>query len=325
MPAKSPAAWRSPSFRIHSAAALSSETFQCVLQGSDFDKLQSYGDEFLTKMRASGVFEGARAEPKVDKPQIEVSIDRARAADLGVPVSRIAATLESLFGGRQVTAIQAEQPRVRRDRPDRGCGAPRAIGSRQGLCALGSAAIWSSFPTSSARRNRSRPRNTRISTGCVRSRSRPASRPATPLATAWIISTSIAPDILPEGYNHAWDGETREYVESASDTFQLFALGLLFTFLILAAQFESWIHPITIFTGVALALTGGVLTLYASRFWGHADDQQPLRAVRTDPAHRPDRQERHSHRRVRQPAAARGQNRSSMPSGRRPPCVSARS
>jgi multidrug efflux pump len=48
----------------------------------------------------------------------------------------------------------------------------------------------------------------------------------------------------------------------------LFILGLLFTFLILAAQFESWVHPVTIFTGVALALTGGVLTLYASRFFG---------------------------------------------------------
>jgi multidrug efflux pump len=77
-----------------------------------------------------------------------------------------------------------------------------------------------------------------------------------------------APEILPEGYNYAWDGETREYVESANDTLQLFALGLLFTFLILAAQFESWVHPVTIFTGVALALAGGVITLYVSRFWG---------------------------------------------------------
>jgi multidrug efflux pump len=79
-----------------------------------------------------------------------------------------------------------------------------------------------------------------------------------------------APDLLPEGYSFTWDGEAREYVESANDTWQLFAFGLLFTFLILAAQFESWVHPVTIYTGVALALTAGVITLWASRFWGPA-------------------------------------------------------
>ncbi|MCP5533950.1 MAG: efflux RND transporter permease subunit [Akkermansiaceae bacterium] len=57
-------------------------------------------------------------------------------------------------------------------------------------------------------------------------------------------------------------------VDSASDTLTLFALGLVFTFLILAAQFESWVHPVTIFTGVALALAGGVITLYVTRFFG---------------------------------------------------------
>src|ERR1039457_2229391 len=76
--------------------------------------------------------------------------------------------------------------------------------------------------------------------------------------------------VLPAGYSYAWDGESRAYVESTSDTWMLFVLALVFTFLILAAQFESWIHPVTIFVGVALALSGGVLVLYCSRFWGVA-------------------------------------------------------
>jgi multidrug efflux pump len=74
--------------------------------------------------------------------------------------------------------------------------------------------------------------------------------------------------LLPPGYTFAWDGETREFVESGTETYLLFGLALLFTFLILAAQFESWIHPITIFTGVSLALAGGILVLYSTRFWG---------------------------------------------------------
>jgi multidrug efflux pump len=50
----------------------------------------------------------------------------------------------------------------------------------------------------------------------------------------------------------------------------LFSLALVFTFLVLAAQFESWIHPITIFSGIVLALAGGVIVLYCTRFWGVA-------------------------------------------------------
>ena len=80
----------------------------------------------------------------------------------------------------------------------------------------------------------------------------------------------IAEGVLPENYNYTWDGETREFVDSSSDATVLFGLALVFTFLILAAQFESWIHPITIFSGVLLALTGGVAVLYASRYWGAA-------------------------------------------------------
>jgi len=77
-------------------------------------------------------------------------------------------------------------------------------------------------------------------------------------------------NVLPPGYSYAWDGEARSYVESAIDTGMLFLLALVFTFLILAAQFESWIHPITIFCGVLLALAGGVLVLYSTRFFGTA-------------------------------------------------------
>jgi multidrug efflux pump len=244
-----------------------SESFQCVLQGSDFDKLQTYGEEILTKMRASGVFEGARAEPKVDKPQIDVSIDRARAADLGVPVSRIATTLESLFGGRQVTQYKqaSRQYDVILQIEDAARLAPSDLGKvyvrsdRGELVQLSNVVSQKESITPEEY-----PHFNRLRSITIKARLAPGHT----IGDGVDYINEVAPEVLPEGYNHAWDGETREYVESASDTFQLFALGLLFTFLILAAQFESWVHPVTIFTGVALALTGGVITLYASRYWG---------------------------------------------------------
>ena len=244
-----------------------SETFQCVLQGSDFDKLQSYGESILTKMRASGVFEGARAEPKTDKPQIDVTIDRARAADLGVPVSRIATTLESLFGGRQVTQYKqaSRQYDVIVQIEDAARLTPTDLGrvyvrsDRGALVQLSNVVTQKETVTPEEF-----PHFNRLRSITIKARLAPGKT----IGDGVDFINRTAPEILPEGYNHTWDGETREYVESASDTFQLFALGLLFTFLILAAQFESWVHPVTIFTGVALALTGGVLTLYASRFFG---------------------------------------------------------
>ncbi|MFZ9936945.1 MAG: efflux RND transporter permease subunit [Luteolibacter sp.] len=244
-----------------------SESFELVLQGSDFDKLQEYGEAILGKMRASGIFEGARPEPKTDKPQLDVTIDRARAADLGVPVSRVATTLESLFGGRQVTQFkqQSRQYDVILQIEDAARLAPSDLGrvyvrsDNGGLVQLSNLVSHEETITPEEY-----PHFNRLRSISLKAR----------LAPGYTVGDGVdfiektAPEILPEGYNHAWDGETREYVDSASDTMMLFLLGLLFTFLILAAQFESWIHPVTIFTGVALALTGGLITLYVTRFFG---------------------------------------------------------
>jgi len=244
-----------------------SESFQLVLQGTDFDKLQQYGGEILGKMRASGVFEGARAEPRTDKPQLDVDIDRARAADLGVPVARIATTLESLFGGRQVTQYKREsrQYDVILQIEDKSRLSPSDLGrvyvrsENGGLVQLSNLVTRKETVTPEEF-----PHFDRLRSITVKARLAPGKT----IGDGVDFIDGIADDILPEGYSYAWDGETREFVESATDTFTLFALGLLFTFLILAAQFESWVHPVTIYTGVALALTGGLVTLYVSRFWG---------------------------------------------------------
>jgi multidrug efflux pump len=244
-----------------------SESFQLVLQGTDFDKLQQYGEEILGKMRASGVFEGARAEPRTDKPQLDVDIDRARAADLGVPVARIATTLESLFGGRQVTQYKREsrQYDVILQIEDKSRLSPSDLGRVYVRSENGGLVQLSNLVTREETITPEEfPHFDRLRSITVKARLAPGKT----IGDGVDFIDGIADDILPEGYSYAWDGETREFVESATDTFTLFALGLLFTFLILAAQFESWVHPVTIYTGVALALTGGLVTLYVSRFWG---------------------------------------------------------
>jgi multidrug efflux pump len=242
---------------------------QLVLQGADFDQLQKLGEQMIEAMRGSNLFLQPRVDPSPTKPQLEVRIDRAKAADLNVPVSEIAATLETLFGGKRVTTFQrgSQEYDVLVQVADEDRTSPSDL-SRVYVKSTSGTLIQL---TNLVRANESvvpenYPHFARLRSVTVSAQ----------LDGAATIGDGVdflgaqAERLLPAGYTYAWDGETREYVESASDTWMLFALALVFTFLVLAAQFESWIHPVTIFTGIILALAGGVIVLFATRYWGPA-------------------------------------------------------
>jgi multidrug efflux pump len=240
---------------------------QLVLQGSDFDKLQELGQQVLGMMRNHPMFLVPRIDPSPTKPQIEVKIDRAKAADLGVPVSEVAATLETLLGGRRVTQFQRgnQQYDVLVQVEDANRTSPSdlarlyvksssgALVQLSNLVTYDESVVPESFP------HFNRLRSVTVSAQIAQGNT---------MGDAVALLSDEVRAILPPGYAFTWDGEAREFVESASDTYLLFGLALLFTFLVLAAQFESWIHPITIFTGIILAISGGLIVLYGSRFFG---------------------------------------------------------
>jgi multidrug efflux pump len=244
-----------------------SSGIQLVLQGSDFDQLQELGQQVLVLMRDHPMFLVPRIDPSPTKPQIDVKIDRAKAADLGVPVSEVAATLETLLGGRRVTQFQRgnQQYDVLVQVEDANRTSPSdlarlyvksssgALVQLSNLVTYDESVVPESFPHFN--RLRSVTVSAQIAAG-------------TTVGDAVPLLSDEVRKILPPGYAFTWDGEAREFVESAGDTYMLFGLALLFTFLVLAAQFESWIHPITIFTGIILAISGGLIVLYCSRFFG---------------------------------------------------------
>ncbi|MBK8856732.1 MAG: efflux RND transporter permease subunit [Opitutaceae bacterium] len=242
---------------------------EMVLQGSDFAELQRLGQKFIELMRTSNLFLLPRVDPSPTKPQLEVRIDRARAADLKVPIADIASTLETLLGSRRVTEFQRgnQQYDVIVQVEDADRTSPRDltrlyVKSTDGqLVQLGNLVTVdeNAVPENYPHFNRLRSATVSAQLG-----------PTATIGDAVDFLQARAPEILPAGYSIAWDGESREFVESSSDTSMLFGLALLFTFLILAAQFESWIHPLTIFTGVAIALAGGIAVLYGTRLWGPA-------------------------------------------------------
>ena len=252
------------------------------------------------------------------------TIDRARAADLGVPVSRIATTLESLFGGRQVT--QYKQASRQYDvilqiedaarltpsdlgrvyvRSDRGglvqlsnVVSQKETITPRGIPALQPAALDHHQGPPRARKDHRRRRGLHqqgIAPG------HPAGR--------------IQPHMGRRDARICGERERHLPVVRARPALHL---------------------PHSRRAVRKLGPPGDHLHRRRARpnrrrdhalrlpLLGRADDQQPVRPVRADPAHRPDRQERHPHRRVRQPAAARGKE-PSTPSGKPPRCASARS
>jgi multidrug efflux pump len=240
---------------------------QLVLQGIQFEQLQLSAEALLNRMRESGLFGPSRIDPSLTKPQLNVKIDRAKAADLHVDISEIAATLETMLGSRQVTDFQRgnqqyyvilQVERQKRATPDDLSrlyvrSTTNHLVQLSNLVTLSESAVPESYPHFN--RLRSLTVSAQLGEGVT-------------IGDAVSFLEREVHAVLPPGYSYAWDGESRAYVESASDTWRLFVLALVFTFLILAAQFESWIHPMTIFVGVALALSGGVLVLYCTRFWG---------------------------------------------------------
>lgn len=252
-----------------SGGARGGNPIQLVVQGSEFSELQKLGGDILKLMRESGMFTGPRVSPQPTKPQLDVRIDRAKAADLGIDISTIAATLETMLGSRRVTEFQRgnQQYYVVLQVDDNRRVTPNDLArlyvrsSTGNLVQLSNLVTWSENAVPENYPHFNRLRSVTVSAQ---------------LAEGVTIGEGVAflqenvRGMLPAGYAIAWDGESRQYVEGSGDTYAIFGLALLFTFLILAAQFESWIHPLTIFSGVVLAIAGGVLVLYCTRYWGTA-------------------------------------------------------
>jgi multidrug efflux pump len=240
---------------------------QLVLQGSQFAQLQTTAEQLQKKMRESGLFGPTRIDPSLTKPQLDVRIDRAKAADLHVSVSDIASTLETMLGSRRVTEFQRgnQQYYVVLQIEDQKRVTPSDLGrlyvrsSTGHLVQLSNLVSWAEHAVPENYPHFDRLRSLTLSGQLAEGAT---------IGTAVAFMENQLRELLPIGYSYSWDGESRQYVEGASDTWMLFLLALLFTFLILAAQFESWIHPLTIFAGVFIALAGGVIVLYGSRFWG---------------------------------------------------------
>jgi len=243
-------------------ADFGSNPVEYVLQASSYEELAGAVGIMMGKASQLGYLVNLDSDLRLNKPQLDIAIDRERAAQLGVSVTDIGTTLETLLGGRVVTEFKrgskkydviAQLRPSDRSTPDIIEGAYLRGGSGE-LIRLANVVSVRETVAPKELNHFNRIRSATISA---------ALPPGVPLGKALDDLDRIAREDLPEGVRTALSGQSREFRESSSKLYFLFLFAVLFIFLVLAAQFESFVHPFTILLSVPLAVVGALASLFA--------------------------------------------------------------
>jgi multidrug efflux pump len=234
---------------------------QFVLQAATYEQLSQSVGSIMGQAMQLGYFSRVDTDLKLNKPQLDVTIDRERAAQLGVSVTDIGSALETFLGGRVVSDYKqtGEQYDVIVQLRSADRATPRTveeiyIRGKNGLVQLANVVTVSESVAPKELNHFNRVRSATI-TATIN----PASGKT--LGDALTDLDKIAASSLPAGVSTDYSGQSREFRESSSALYWLFAVALVFIYLVLAAQFESFVHPITILLSVPLALVGAIISL----------------------------------------------------------------
>jgi multidrug efflux pump len=234
---------------------------QFVLQNLNFDKLKTKVPEFMEEVRKSSVFQGSDVNLKFNQPELNITIDRLKANELGVSVLDVSNTLQLALSGRRFGyfimngkqyEVIAQVERIDRDDP-LDLKAFFVRNNRGELIQLDNLVTLVESANPSTIYHFNRFKSATVSAGLADDKT---------IGDGVKEMQRIADKLLDESFSTSLAGASRDYAESSSNTsFALFlALGLIF--LLLAAQFESFIDPFIIMITVPLAFAGAVLSLW---------------------------------------------------------------
>jgi hydrophobic/amphiphilic exporter-1 (mainly G- bacteria), HAE1 family len=234
---------------------------QYMVQGPDLDQLDKYSEALKVKARAIPGLVDVDTTLNAGKPEMSVLIDRPKAADLGVQVADAAEALRLLVAGDQVTTFNqsGEQYEVhlRAEEGDRGSrdaiAALPVPSSRLGIVTLDNIASFASSDSPATISRMGRQRQVTLNANMLPGTSQGSAQEA-------IAAAANELDFGPE-YRGDFAGRSRELNRTATAFLSAIALSFIFMYLILAAQFESWLHPVTILLSLPLTLPFALLSL----------------------------------------------------------------
>ncbi|GAA4451677.1 efflux RND transporter permease subunit [Nibrella saemangeumensis] len=234
---------------------------QFVIQANKFADLQKAVPEFMKKVQASDKFSAADVNLKFTKPEIKLEIDREKAMNMGVSVQDVAQTLQLGLSGRRFGyfIMDGKQYQVigQIDRPDRNDITDlRSLfvkNKRGELIQLDNLVRMSEQSTPPQLYRYNRYASATVSAGLAK---------GVTLGEGIEEMERIAGEVLDPSFSTALDGTSKEFRESSSSLYMAFGLALLLIYLILAAQFESFVDPVIILLTVPLALCGALISLW---------------------------------------------------------------
>jgi len=233
---------------------------QFVLQNLNFDKLKAAVPKFLEEVSKSKVFQGFDVNLKFNQPELQITIDRLKANELGVSVMDVTTTLQSALSGRRFGyfimngkqySVIAQVERENRDEPvDLKSFYVRNNSGE--LIQLDNIVKMEESASPPTIYHYNRFKSATISAGLA---------PGMALGDGIKEMERIGVMVLDESFNTSLSGASLDFKESSSNTSFAFIVALILIFLVLAAQFESFVDPFIIMITVPLALAGAVISL----------------------------------------------------------------
>lgn len=240
-----------------------SKPVQFVIGGASYEKLAQWRDIIIEKVNErNSVLEGLDSDYKETRPQIDFVVDYDRAADLGIRVSEIGETLETMMGGRRVTTfmergeeydviVEGERDELR-SFSDASNIYVRSERTRQ-LLPISSVVEVKEYGAAQRLSRFNRIRSITLEANLAQGQT---------LGQGLAFLENIVDEHLPSEVIIDYKGQSRDFLNASGSMSFVFLMGILIVFLVLAAQFESWIHPLVIMLTVPLAVGGGLLGLY---------------------------------------------------------------
>lgn len=234
---------------------------QFVIQNLDFNKIKEKLPLFLEEASKDPTFMGTDVNLKFNKPELEVIINRLKANELGVSVLDISQTLQLALSGRRLGyfIMNGKQyqviGQVDRDNRDEPLDLKSFFvrNNKGQLIQLDNLVTINEQSNPPQLYHYNRYKSATVSASLA---------PGKTIGDGVAAMQAIADKVLDESFNTDLTGASRDFAESSSNTMFAFVLALVLIFLILAAQFESFVDPLIIMFTVPLAIAGAVLSLW---------------------------------------------------------------
>ncbi len=239
----------------------SNAEIQFYIQGPDLDQLAKYSDTLLAQMKSMPGVADPDSTLRSGKPEVRLVINRARAADLGVSVLDIEQALNSLVAGQVASTFNAGEDqydvRVRAEEQFRtdeaGLASMTVPSAKRGSVGLDEVVDIKSGSGPSAVNRINRQRQVTLTCNTL---------PGGSQAAILQELTKAAEDLhMSSDYRSGTAGASKELARTGGYFLVAFSLTFIFMYIVLAAQFESFVHPITILLTLPLAIPFGILSL----------------------------------------------------------------